>query len=398
MMGPMMLRAALLGLVLLTVRGGAQSLPAGTIVDEVRCAGDPAQSYALYLPSGYSPDRRWSVLFAFHPGGRGRAMVEKYRAAAEQYGYIVAASNNSRNGPWSVSAAAVTAVTADVGQRFAVDPRRVYATGMSGGARVAMQLALANDAVAGVIASSAGFPDSEPRASVKFAVFATAGNDDFNYIEMRLLDRRLKTPHRLVVFDGGHTLPPDAVATEAIEWMELQAMKTGRRDRDDALVDRLLEKRRAAVAAATGPADTVHALEGAVADFTGLRDMSAESARLKDLSQQNDVKKALAAERKADDAEMQWLADIFGLEGALADRDRHAETMLALRARVSSLVKKAGGDSAEARQAHRVLRSITAGAAGRVQDREYLQMLNELAVTSPGTPRAAGDGRMPRAR
>ena len=31
----------------------------------------------------YSPDRAWSLLVAFHPAARGRAMVEKYQAAAE---------------------------------------------------------------------------------------------------------------------------------------------------------------------------------------------------------------------------------------------------------------------------------------------------------------------------
>src|SRR6266545_1362234 len=66
----------------------AQELPRGTIVDSVTCAGDSAQTYALYLPSNYSPERSWSVLMAFHPSARGRLMVEKYRAAAEQYGYI----------------------------------------------------------------------------------------------------------------------------------------------------------------------------------------------------------------------------------------------------------------------------------------------------------------------
>src|SRR5437763_491671 len=127
-----------------------------------------------------SPDRKWSVLVAFHPAARGRAMVEKYAAAAEQYGYIVAGSNNSRNGPWSASVAAVQAVPADLGRRFSIDPRRVYLTGMSGGARVALQVALAKNDIAGVIASSAGYPDSRPRGRVPFALFSTAGTEDFN--------------------------------------------------------------------------------------------------------------------------------------------------------------------------------------------------------------------------
>ena len=131
-----------------------------------------------------------------------------------------------------------------------------------------------------------------------FAVFGTAGTEDFNYIEMRLLDRKLTSPHHLAVFNGGHTLPPDAVALEAIEWMELQAMKSGRRTRDEALVDRLFEKRQRLIAASTSPADSVHLLDALVSDFTGLRDVSAEAARAKDLSQQPEVKKALARQAR----------------------------------------------------------------------------------------------------
>ncbi len=63
----------------------AQELQRGVIIDEVNCANDQAQTYALYLPSTYSAERTWPLLIAFHPAARGRAMVEKYQAAAEQY-------------------------------------------------------------------------------------------------------------------------------------------------------------------------------------------------------------------------------------------------------------------------------------------------------------------------
>src|SRR5262249_21943096 len=205
------------------VNARAQEPRRGVIVDDVTCEAEPAQRYALYVPSTYLPDRPWSLLIAFHPGARGRLMVEKYQAAAEQYGYIVAGSNTSRNGPWSVSAAAVRAMSLDLGRRFAIDAERIYLTGMSGGARVAMQVALGKNNIAGVIASSAGYPDSRPRSSVPFAVFGTAGTEDFNYIEMRLLDRKLTSPHSLAVFEGGHTLPPDALAPEPRGGMDVQA-------------------------------------------------------------------------------------------------------------------------------------------------------------------------------
>src|SRR4030095_7615406 len=107
--------------------------------------------------------------------------------------------------------------------------------------------ALGKNNIAGVIASSAGYPDSQPRASVPFAIFSTAGTEDFNYIEMRLLDRKLTSPHFLAVFHGGHTLPPDTVAFDALEWMELHAMQSRRRVGDEALVGAILAKRRAGI-------------------------------------------------------------------------------------------------------------------------------------------------------
>jgi dienelactone hydrolase len=366
---------------LCAISADAQELQRGVVLDDVRCLTDPTQSYSLYLPSNYSPDRKWSVLIGFHPGGRGRAIVEKYRAAAEQYGYVVAGSNNSRNGPWAVSMAAIKAMVPDLNNRFALDEKRIYLTGHSGGARVAMQVALVNNSIAGVIASSGGYPDSQPRAKVSFAVFGTAGTEDFNYIEMRLLDRKLTTPHRLTVFTGGHTLPPDAVALEAIEWLELQAMAAGRRSRDPALVTQLFEKRQKVLAATPGPAETVHLLDALVSDFDGLRDVESEKVRAKDLSKQSDIKKALARERAADDAEARMMEEYIDLEAGLADDSRHSVSLLGLRDRLSKLAQRAAAadDSPERSQARRMLRAVTGSAAERVNDPEYRVLLQQYA-------------------
>jgi pimeloyl-ACP methyl ester carboxylesterase len=317
-------------------------------------------------------------LMAFHPGARGRSMVEKYQAAAEQYGYIVAGSNTSRNGPWEVSGAAVKAMATDLGQRLSIDPQRIYLTGLSGGARVAMQVALTNAHIAGVIASSGGYPDSRPRSKVGFAVFGTAGTEDFNYLEMRMLDRKLTSPHRLAVFTGGHTLPPDEVAIDAIEWMELQAMKSDRRARDEALIDRWLQKRRTAIGASAGT-ETVHGLEALVADFTGLRDVTADAARLNELLKRREMRDALERERDAEDAEARMLQDIVELETRLGDESRRGAVLAALRDRLGRLAEKAAAEepSSERSRARRVLRAVTAGAGARVEDPEYRALLEQ---------------------
>jgi hypothetical protein len=361
------------------VRG--QEIPRGTVVDDVRCVADASQGYALYVPSDYTPDRAWSVLMGFHPGARGRAMVDAYRTASERYGYIVAGSNNSRNGSWPASAAAVRAMSIDLGKRFAIDAERVYLAGMSGGARVALQVALDSKNIAGVIASSAGFADDRPRRSVPFALFGTAGTEDFNYVEMRLLDRTLSSPHRLAVFTGGHTLPPERVAVDAIEWMELQAMKTGRREKDEALIDRLIVERRRLVAASPADASAIHGLRALVADFEGLRDVSADAARMRELSQHPAMRQALDRERTDDERESRAIREIVDLEARLFDAERRGQSLARLRDRLSRLSRAATaeGESAERSQARRVLRAVALGAAERAPDPEYRKLLDQLA-------------------
>src|SRR6185503_20157925 len=134
------------------------SIPRGQIVERVEALNDSSQSYTLYLPSNYTPDRKWPVLYAFDPGARGRIPVERFKEAAEKYGWIVLGSNNSRNGPMDVVVKAWNAMQTDTHQRFAIDEERMYATGFSGGARAAVRIAIACKCLAGVIASGAGFP------------------------------------------------------------------------------------------------------------------------------------------------------------------------------------------------------------------------------------------------
>src|SRR5260221_4607901 len=98
------------------------------------------------------------MIVAFDPRARGRTAVERYQAAAESYGYIVAGSNNSRNGSWEVSMAAIEAMSADVYARFRIDDKRIYTAGTSGGARVALPVALGSGPIAGVIAPNARVP------------------------------------------------------------------------------------------------------------------------------------------------------------------------------------------------------------------------------------------------
>lgn len=261
--------------------------PTGKVVAHVVAVNDPAQSYALYLPSNYSPARKWPVLYLFDPMARGEVAVEAARTAAEKHGFVLACSNNSRNGPIHDSMAAAQAVWKDTHLRFNLDERRTYAAGLSGGARMAAYVAHScKICIAGVFANSAGFPPEQPPAKdMSFRFFATAGDLDFNLFELEDTDatlHRLDLPHRLRVFHGGHEWAPPEIWDEALDWFDLEAMKDGRWPRDADFIAAQFRSRSDLAQGLEGSGDVYAAgreYRDLVADFAGLADVAAATVR-----------------------------------------------------------------------------------------------------------------------
>jgi len=223
-----------------------QDLQPGVLVPKISCATPTDQSYALYLPSYYSREKRWPIVYAFDPGARGSMPVELMKDAAERYGYIVAGSNNSHNGAWKPEADAAQAIFHDTHARLAIDNNRVYFAGFSGGARLASSLAQRCHCAAGVLLNGAGFsPSFPPEAGAKFSVFAAVGTFDFNYGEVVDLDATLATlryAHALRRFEGPHQWAPASVMDEALAWFRLIAMKDDREERDMSFIKEQAEE------------------------------------------------------------------------------------------------------------------------------------------------------------
>ncbi len=269
--------------------------PRGTQIEKVVCLTRPGQSYALYLPSTYTPQVPRPILYCFDPGARGRVPVELFKEPAEKLGYIVVGSNNSRNGPWGPIQEAIQAIWDDTHARFALDPRRFYTTGMSGGGGPARIMA-GFGAAGTIVCASAIDIKEELLKDVSFAFFGTAGLGDFNY---PYLDRhteallKLGKPARFETFEGGHGWPPATLASEALVWTELQAMKSGLKPRDDAFLDAELQRRRqqAAGLEAEGKLwDAWMAWRYLALDFAGLRDTAECQAKAAALNQDKRVR------------------------------------------------------------------------------------------------------------
>jgi dienelactone hydrolase len=284
------------------------------------CATHPDQTYALYLPSSYTPTKKYPIVYAFDPSARGDRPVDTLKAGAEKYGYIVAASNNSRNGAWAPELEAAQAVSDDTHTILSIDDHRVYFTGFSGGARVAGRIAQLCKCAAGVYLNGAGFPNGSspsPKDSV-FPVFATVGNLDFNFPEVTRLDEALANagyPHFLRYFEGPHQWAPSEIAEEALSWFRLIAMKKGLTPRDP---DFIASQREAEIARAKSLEQSGNLFYAfreynqAIVIFDGLADIAPLREAAAPLATQKAVRDGPKRQQRDFEEQKNLIADIAG--------------------------------------------------------------------------------------
>lgn len=279
----------------------------GKVIPKVTCLADPTQSYALYLPSNYSPDRHWPVIYAFDPFARGKVPVDLYKDAAEKFGYILVGSNNARNGPGADEMAAAEADWADTHRRLMIDKERVYTTGLSGGARFATSFALYcyTCSVAGVIAHGATYPVKQGMpANDHFLYYVAIGDQDFNFPEVASLREQKEAKRaefKVKVYPGPHQWAPPDVVEDAIEWLELKAMQAGKEKTNSAFVQQQLAKTQAEASQAQQKGDVLtqfYAVRSLAFDFKGLVDVSRFQEELEALKKSKSLKQARREENQ----------------------------------------------------------------------------------------------------
>jgi len=216
----------------------------GKLVERIVCSQNPSYSYALYLPSYFKPNGSFPAIIVFDAHARGKMASNRFIAAAEKFGYIIIASNNAKNGLQEIDNV-VNTLYMDVLAIPGLDKTRIYTAGFSGGAKVAASTAIYKGGVKGVIACAGGMPETGQELTRKFDFLGIVGLNDFNYHEMKTLDKALTDngfTSQLFTFDGMHEWPSAEMLEDAVEWFELMAMKRKEIPTNDNLVRNYLSK------------------------------------------------------------------------------------------------------------------------------------------------------------
>jgi hypothetical protein len=209
------------------------------------CKADAAQSYALYVPLKGNKEAL-PIIYCFDPHGDGSLPLKKYKALAETYGFLLAGSNNSKNGnDWPTTENIWRNLSEDTKSRLKINGARVYTCGFSGGAKVASYIALQHAGIAGVIAGGAGLPDGTTASNYPFSFSAIGGEGDMNLTDLVSLNAELdrtNTRHRLIIFDGKHEWAPESTMNIAFMGLQLDAMRTGVIPKDNSFISRSIAK------------------------------------------------------------------------------------------------------------------------------------------------------------
>lgn len=153
-------------------------------------SGHGKRFYLTYVPSTYDDNRPVPLVLNFH-GSRSNPFAQMaysdFKRLADEEGFIVAFpfgeygkehglhSWNADKDPVGVDDVQFTKdVVADLEKRFSIDPKRIYVTGFSGGARMASRLACELDETVAAVAPVAGvqYPlDCQTSRAVPLMVF-----------------------------------------------------------------------------------------------------------------------------------------------------------------------------------------------------------------------------------
>ncbi len=341
---------------------GGAALKRGEVVDGIACASNPSTTYAYYLPARYTTEQRWPILFVFDPRKRGAFAAELFREPAERYGWIIVSSNNTESDAEAQpSVHAIEVTLPDAQRRFAADPHRIYLAGFSGTAIIAWAVADVTKSVAGLIGCS-GRPLPQPDYHVPFAWFGTAGDHDFNYLETFEIERGLAAAggnHRLEIFDGRHRWAPPEFLMHAVEWMELQAMRAGTRERDVTLIKRLFDADVAAAGAESDPLAAVRRYESVARTFEGLTSIDEPRQRSAELRASQSYAKAERDEKRAEAFERSYRGKVARvMEQFMETAELPFAASLAHDLDIASLQRTASQDTYEGHAAQRVLEGI----------------------------------------
>jgi len=294
------------------------------VIQTNQCLADTEQSYCIALPAGFDPSGRYPVVFVFDPHGEGHLAVHTFLAGASEFGFIVAGSNVIRNG-YEGTEYTLQSLTGDVTSRYPVNKDRMYAAGFSGGGRVAQEFSQRNSGIKAIASMGAGY--SVEQAGMlrnKASMLFIAGNEDFNYHEVRNSFQVLSAAgihYYILEYPGKHAWPGPEIIRDVLLWFQFDEYRRNPARKQKMTAKRYLAEIRRQAAMQEENADmagAVNTCTKGISFLSGITKTGSLKRKLADLQKTGEFKQI---EKQANEALEMEIRLQQGYTLALRERD-----------------------------------------------------------------------------
>ncbi|TFG79288.1 MAG: alpha/beta hydrolase [Flavobacteriales bacterium] len=220
------------------------TLKKGIVIDSLVVNDSLSETFAVYLPKRFEVSKLWPIVFVFEMEGKGRQAIGMLREAAEEEGYVLAASNNLSDTLSITNNVLITGrLIKKVAELLPIDANRVYTAGFSNVARMASLIPTFIRKIEGVISCGASITNIEVlNMKNPFHFVGIVGMSDYNYPEMLSVAKtlnKMKLPNQLLIFDGVAEWPATQYLSQALEIFTMSAMTKKNILKDSAYIEQL---------------------------------------------------------------------------------------------------------------------------------------------------------------
>jgi dienelactone hydrolase len=220
MMKKLFLLSLVLG-ILVSCKGSNNSTENLQVINKTdSCKTDIHNSYEVYVPKRGNADEKLPLLVILDSHGSGKFALKKFIPAANSYHAVLAASNLVKNGFGGYDAA-IQAMIMDIREKYPVS-ETIFITGFSGGARMALEFALAHPVNGLILCGALAGPDQINAAHC--TLISISGMDDFNFGETaQYLFQAQGMPSNLKIelTNASHDWPDSLLLADAFGFLRL---------------------------------------------------------------------------------------------------------------------------------------------------------------------------------
>jgi len=229
------------GFISIGIHAQGMKIKKGVIVDSLKIHDSIPETYALYLPKNFEIKGKWPLLAVFDMRGKARDEMAKFISVADQFGYVVAASNAVHDSlSLSENMLRSKKMMDHLINLLPLNKARIYTSGFGDGGRFANLIPILFKDVEGTLSINAAMANVDLlNAKNPFHYVGIVDKTNFSY-SIVLNDKRIldgfKFPNSILI---GKLSKDDLNKrlVQAFYYFELSAMANGNTEKDTVAIE-----------------------------------------------------------------------------------------------------------------------------------------------------------------